>query len=113
MTSWLSRSLLTFWINSLRLTSLDWHGMSSSSKLMPVRLLNEAKFCILRKMLHTMELFQALLQHELGSIINACVPQRFEEGTVISSEGEVHDGFYIVLDGLARASRASENGRAA
>ena len=75
----------------------------------PSTLRYEAERCFLRKMLKSMEPFQTLLPDELDAILEAGTPHNLDAGTVISSEGDVHDGFYLVFEGTARASRS--NGR--
>jgi hypothetical protein len=97
---------------SKRKVSLLVLSQEQVGSIVPDRLQREAEYCCLRKILHAMELFQALLPHELDSIIRVGASQTFKAGTVISSEGEVHDGFYIVLEGLACASRATGTGQA-
>ena len=93
---------------SKRRVSLLVLGQKTASSVpQPLRL--EASRSFKRKIVQSIECFRTMKQKEIDAIIDAGWLERVSAGSRISSEGEKHDGFYIVFEGTARASRRSRS----
>jgi CRP-like cAMP-binding protein len=52
--------------------------------------------------LKSIEYFKQMDQHQLRLIHQTCVPETYDAGQVIISEGEMKEKFYIVFDGVVK-----------
>jgi CRP/FNR family cyclic AMP-dependent transcriptional regulator len=56
------------------------------------------------ELLEKVSMFSALNKKELGKLASVAQERRVDSGTVLTKEGEPGDEFFVVAEGLARAS---------
>ena len=64
-----------------------------------------------RDLVHKLEkvpLFAACSKRELAAVANAAKPRTFKSGTVIAREGDPGVGLFVILDGTAEVTAATD-----